>query len=685
MNNPVVLRMIAALVFLSASVVSSPASDEKRTFTPEDMWKVKRVGTPNVSPDGQKMLFTVTEYSIEDNKGITNIYLQRFDGSEPVQFTRDPASASSPVWSPDSRKFAFISRRNSDTPQLFVMSIHGGEPLHATDLPVVVSSPQWFPDGRRIAFVSSVYPEYDGDFDRLKQIIDEKKKSKVSARTTENRIYRHWDRWLTDGMFPRLFVVDIETGAVTDLMPESANYFAMMGGAEYDISPDGTEIAVAMNSTEPPFDYLNYDIYLLPADGSGLMKNITGHNPANDTRPRYSPDGQSILYGKQRLTDFYADKVRLVSYNRQSGSRTVLTEDIDLSIQNWVWSENSRTIFFHSEDRAKQSIFSIPASGGSVTEVFRGGTNAGLQLASDNRLVYQHQTIDKPAELYIIRRDGRNPEQLTKFNDTLISELSLGAVEDIYYKGADGRDVQMYIVYPPDFDPGRKWPLVHMIHGGPHGIFGDSFHFRWNAHLFAAPGYVIALSNFHGSTSFGQEFTKSIHGEHADKPFRDIMKATDYLIERGFIDEARMAATGGSYGGYLVSWIAGHTDRFAALVNHAGVYNIMGQFASDVTAHREAAYDGSPWDGLERMQKWNPAVHAGNFVTPMLVIHGERDYRVPVTQGLEIYGVLKGKGVDTRLVYYPDENHWILTPQNSLAWYDELYTWLYRYIGKGPG
>jgi dipeptidyl aminopeptidase/acylaminoacyl peptidase len=675
---------IIFLFICIAIFATSVSVHGQQPLTPTDMWKLQRVGTPNVSPDGEKAVFTVTTYDIDESKGSSDIYMLYLDGSEPFQFTRHPASDSSPVWSPDNKKVAFVSRRDGDRAQIYVIPVDGGEARQITDLPVAVSTPQWFPDGKRIAFVASVYPEYDGDFEKLQSMIDDTRTSKITAKVTENRIYRFWDRWLTDGMYPRLFSVDIETSEVVDLMPGTSMYFSMMGGAQYDISPDGTEIAVAINSTEPPYDSLNYDIYLLKTDGSGELKNITEHNPADDSNPRYSPDGDIILYGKQRSTHFYADNVRLVRYDRRTGERTVLTDDIDMSFQQWTWSEDGRTVYFHAEDRGKKSIFSIPANGGRVTEILRSGTNDGVQLAANNRLVFAHQSFSQPTALFEINRNGRGLKQITYFNKAILDNVRFGEVKDVTYKGANDADVQMYIVYPPDFDESHKWPLVHMIHGGPHSIFGDFFHYRWNAHLFAAPGYVVALPNFHGSTSFGQEFAESIHGSHSDKPLRDIMKATDFMLERGYIDESRMAATGGSYGGYMVSWIAGHTDRFAALVNHAGVYNIMGQFASDITAHREYSYNGSPWDGLDEMQKWNPALHAKNFVTPMLVIHGELDYRVPVTQGLEVYGVYKGKGVDARLVYFPNENHWILSPQNSIFWYDELYNWLKRYIGTGP-
>lgn len=269
---------------------------------------------------------------------------------------------------------------------------------------------------------------------------------------------------------------------------------------------------------------------------------------------------------------------------------------------------------------------------------------------------------------------------MTAFNDEILRKISFGRIENVTFKGANDADVQMFINYPPGYDPSKKYPLVMMIHGGPHGTFGDFWHYRWNSHLFASPGYIVAFPNFHGSTSFGQDFAISIHGEHANQPFEDIMKAADYLIERGLVDENRMAAAGGSYGGYMVSWIAGHTGRFAALVNHAGVYDLHLQFASDYSGNRGAQYGGTPWENYDRLNSQNPSQFAANFKSPMLVIHGERDYRVPVNHGLLVYGIYKSRGLDARLVYFPDENHWILTPQNSIFWYNELFQWFNRYL-----
>jgi dipeptidyl aminopeptidase/acylaminoacyl peptidase len=672
------LKSLVTLFFLFAALFSFAQED---VFTAEKMWQMERIGGFDVSPDGTKAVFPVTIYDIEKNSSETDLYLLNIEDGTTRQLTFS-GKEGSPVWSPDGEKIAFVSRRHDGPGQIYILNLKGGEAQKFTDLPVGVFSIKWFPTGDRIAFGANILPEYDGDFDKLKKLMDEKRESKVTAKVTENTMYRFWDRWLTDGYYPRLFSVDVNSKKVTDLMPNTVNYFNMMGGVSYDISPDGREIAVSKNSTEPPYDSTNNAIFLLPTDGSGGMTNITADNPANDVNPVYSPDGNYILYGKQNIYHFYADKVEMVKYNRNDQNFTNLTSDIDLSCSNWIWSPDGRTIYFHAEHNARNAIFSIPANGGQHTKIFGEGTNGNVSVAGSRGrdLLFTHHNLNQPTEIYKIDNRGRNLTQLTRLNEERLADVKFGRVEDVTYKGADGADVQMFIVYPPDFDPDKKYPLVLMIHGGPHGTFGDFWHYRWNAHLFAAPGYVVAMPNFHGSTSFGQDFAISIHGEHANKPFRDIMKGTDFLIERGYIDETRMAATGGSYGGYMVSWIAGHTDRYAALVNHAGVYDLHLQFASDYAGNRGYQYGGTPWENFDILNSQNPSQFAHNFKTPMLVIHGELDYRVPVAHGFLVYGIYKSMGLDARLVYYPNENHWILTPQNSIYWYEELHNWLERYL-----
>jgi dipeptidyl aminopeptidase/acylaminoacyl peptidase len=671
------LMMICGL----SAIFTAYAQQGNNIFTAEEMWKMQRVGGFSVSPDGRFAVFPLTSYNIEENTSSSDLYIVDIENGTTRQITFS-GKESSPVWSPDGSRIAFISRRNNGPGQIYVIQVNGGEAQKITELPVGVFALKWFPQSDRIAFGANILPEYEGDFEKLKKLIEDKKKSKVTARVSENTMFRFWDKWLTEGYYPRLFTVDLADKKITDLMPHTVNFFGMMGDLSYDISPDGMTIAVSMNSTEPPYDVLNYDIFFLSTDGSGQLTNITPDNAASDSNPKFSPDGRYLLYGKQEIYHFYADNVRIVRYDLINRSFTNLTAHIDLSVNDYTISPDSRTIVFEAELNARTAFFTLPASGGNHTLIFDQGTNANVRLAGQRGryFIFTHNNLNFPTEIFRVDHRGRNLTQLTRFNSEKIADLKLGRVEDVRYKGANNADIQMFVVYPPDFDPTQKYPLVLMIHGGPHGVFGDNWHYRWNAHLFAAPGYIVAFPNFHGSTSFGQDFAISIHGRHADQAFEDIMKGTDYLISRGFIDETRMAATGGSYGGYMVSWIAGQTDRFAALVNHAGVYDLHLQFASDYAGNRGYQYGGTPWENFDALNAQNPSQFSHNFKTPMLIMHGEQDFRVPIAHGLLVYGIYKSRGLQARLVYYPDENHWILNPQNSIHWYEELHNWLERFL-----
>ncbi len=671
----------ACLVIILTTSTSQAAEQAKKSLTAETMWEMKRVGNPNSSPDGKYSVFTVSGSNIEENKSSTNIYMMNNEDGRVIQLTFS-GKDSAPVFSPDGKTIAFLSRRNEGPSQLYLLPLSGGEAQKITDLPVGVYAPRWFPDGKRIAFAANILPDYDGDWEKLKKIQEERKLSKVSARVTENAMYRFWDRWLTDGYYPRLFSIDVDSKLITDLMPLTSNYFDMMGGVSYDISPDGKHIAVSQNVTQPPYESTNNDIFLLSTDGSGLMTNITSGNPADDVNPVFSNHGRLLIFGSQKIFHFYADKVVMTIYDLQHKTLRRITDEIDLSCEQWFWSQDDKTIYFIAEENARNAIFSIPSAGGNPQLIFNNGTNNGATLAGSQHLVFNHHNLSMPPEIYKFDLHSGKPQKMTSFNDDITSKLQLGRVEDIRYKGAEDADVQMFVVYPPDYDATRKYPLVMLIHGGPHGTFGDFFHFRWNAHLFAAPGYIVALPNFHGSTSFGQDFAISIHGENSTKPFQDVMKAADYLIERGLVDSNRMAAAGGSYGGYLVSWIAGHTDRFTCLINHAGVYDLHLQFASDYSGNRGYQYGGTPWENFDRLNLHNPAQFAHHFKSPMMIMHGELDYRVPVAHAFLVYGIYKGKGLDARLVYFPDENHWILSPQNSIYWYNEVHNWLERYLKR---
>lgn len=670
----------------SQSTTVHPARNPSgRRLTSEDLWKVRRVGSPVPSPDGTRLAVPVTEYSLAENRGHSRIWLVPAEGGEARPLTAEDANATEPAFSPDGRRLAFVRSRGEEKPQIHVLPLDGGEAERVTDLPLGAFDPRWFPDGNRLAFVALLLAEAPTP-EGSRALLEKRAAEPVKAHATEDRVYRFWDKWLTGGERPHLFVLDLATRTLTDLTPEGTGWFDFMEpSGQYDLSPDGGEIAFAANSSAPPHQKLRWAVYTVSTTGAEPVRCLTPAGTPQDSadcvRPRFAPDGESIVYGMQRDPYFYADKFRLVRYDWRAGSHTVLTEGWDRSPSAWEFGPDG-TLCLTAEDRGRVCFYAMPAE---VTTAPRkltdGGVGSGLAVAPDGRLFFAYQTLQAPPEVATCRSDGSGFRYLTGFNEALLSEVALGEVREVEFAGADGDRVQMFLVLPPGFDAGRKWPLLHMIHGGPHGITADSFHFRWNAQLLAAADRVVACVNFHGSTSFGQEFAACIQGGHGDKPFTDIMRATDALLDMGFIDAERMAAAGGSYGGYLVCWIAGQTDRFRCLVNHAGVFDMMAEYASDVTEGRHQSYGGEPWDRLEAVDRWNPARYTRGFTTPMLVIHGERDYRVPHTQALAVYNILKAKGVEARLVFFPDENHWVLKPRNSIYWYREVESWLTRHLG----
>lgn len=699
-------------------------SKQRRPITSEDLWSMARVGAPTPSPDGTFALAPITTYDMAANKGRTRLWRVPLAELPPTPLTAPEVSSDQPAFSPDGQWLAFVRRKDGEKSQIYRMPLGGGEAEKLTDLPLGAGDPKWFPDGKRLVFVSSVImpaiatsvadagttgstqatatrppavppstsapsPPEPGSITTTRQLLAARELETVKARVTEDRVFRFWDRWLTGGEVPHLFAIDLDTRVLSDLTPDSKHWFDFMDpNGQYDLAPDGSELTFSADSSPAPHQVMNWDLFTvsLALDAGGVtrggpIRNITKDNPGNDLKPRYSPDGRSILYGRDTDLLFYADRVRLARYDRKSGSHDVLTEAWDRSAAAWDWSADGESIWITAEHEGRQSIFTMPAAPTAQPSLrVQGGTAGGVAPAADGRVWFQLQDLSHPPELFVLDPSGDAPRQRTHVNDERLAALDFGRVEDKTFRGAGDASVQMYLIYPPGFDPTKKYPLVHVIHGGPHGISGDQFHWRWNGQMFAAPGYVVAMVNFHGSTSWGQEFAASIVGDHPTKPFADIMAATDDVLALGFIDETRMAATGGSYGGYLVTWIAGHTDRFKALVNHAGVYDLHGQYASDVSQGRALAYGGEPWDGIENIDKSSPARFASGFNTPMLVLHGDNDYRVPATQGLEVYGVLKAKGVPARLVSYPDENHWILQPRNSRHWYGEVHAWLARFL-----
>jgi dipeptidyl aminopeptidase/acylaminoacyl peptidase len=683
MKLTVRLALLGMVVSLSALHAAEP-----RPMTAEDLWKVKRVGPPSVSPDGQRCVIDVTTWDIDKDDSSSNLWLLSTDGKTQKQLTNTAGKNGGPRWAPDGKSIAFTSQRaGDDGPQIYVISPTGGEARRVSKMAVAPTGLKWSADSKTVYSIGWTWPDATDDTAHKAK---EKalKEAKSKAVVIDDTQYRIWDKWIADRKRPMIFATDVESGRHRNLLAKSKRFLPPTepppSATDYDVSPNGKELCFVSDSAKDYGTDFNSDLYTLDLANNAAPKNITQDNLANDSNPVYSPDGKHIAFLRQTIKNFYADRQRLMVLDRDAGTMKELTAAFKRSCQNPKWPDAKR-LTFESENEGVVGIYFINLEGKMLSTDPPKVSERSVDFARGQRLaVYLQSSFDRPPAVFAHGPGFTHPVPLDHFNDALEGEWKLGKVESQTFKGAGDRDVQQWIVYPPDFDATKKWPFVQVVHGGPHtGIMND-WSFRWNLQLWAAQGYVIGCVNFHGSSGYGQEFTDSITGAMGDKPLSDLLKSTDWFAQQPWIDKDRMAAAGGSYGGYMMAWLNGHTDRFKAMICHAGVYDWHAMLASDIVKGRDRALGASPWGDLTIVDKQSAQRFAANFKTPTLVLHGEKDYRVPITQGLAYYNTLRQKGVPTRLVYFPDENHWILKPNNSLVWHKEVFGWLDKYIGKGP-
>lgn len=675
-------------VFGALALLSLAASAQKQPFTVETMMKLARIGDPQLSPDAASVLFSVQTIDLDQNSKPRQIYSVPVAGGAPKAVTT-AGNNDHPRWMPDGKRVVFVSTRGGSS-QIWTMNPDGGDPKQLTDIPTEASGVVVSADAKFIVFQSSVYPDcsVSGAYDAAcnKKALDAESKSKVKARAYTTLLYRHWTEWQGQRR-QHLLSMPIEGGPIKDLTPGSRDVppFSLGGGDDFAISPESNEVCYVMNPDPELATSTNSELYVVPITG-GEAKKLT-NNPGADNGPVYSPDGKYLAYRSQARAGYESDRWRLILLERATGKLSLLTDALDRSVGTIAWSPDSKRVFFVSEDRGRHQLQMVAASGGGLRSIVNGAVSVDdVQFSKDGKiLIYTQQSGNAPAEIMKAASSGGPPVALTHLNDALLAAAGLPQLEELSVDGAEGAKVAAFIVKPPQFSADRKYPVLFLIHGGPQGAWGETWSYRWNPHVFAAAGYVVVMPNPRGSTGYGQKFTDEINADWGGRAFDDIMAVVDYVAKQSFADSGRFAAAGGSYGGYMVNWLLGHTDRFRAFVSHAGVFDLRSMAGETEELWFPLwEFKGMPWQNSDVYAKWSPSHYVDNFKTPTLIIHGELDYRVPVGQGMQLFTSLQMQKVPSKLLLFPDEGHWILKPLNSVLWYNSFLEWIGEWTKPAP-
>lgn len=669
---------IICFLILSGSSVYAETAETPHPFSVHDMLAMDRISGVQVSPDGQWIAFVLRKTDLEANKGRTDLWLVGTDGKGLRRLTADPAADYNPCWSKNGKTIYFLSSRSKSS-QVWKIAVEGGEAFQVTKLPLDVGNLMISPDGTKMAFTMEVFP--NTSVEQTKKKLEEIEDSKVSGRIYTRIFIRHWDTWV-DGRRSHIFVMPIDGGTPMDVMKtmDADSPLKPFGGSEeFTFTPDSKGIVfTAANSGREEAWSTNFDLFLALADGSAAPKCLTEENKAWDTNPVFSPDGKTLAYFAMKRPRFEADRFYIKLRSWPAGSERILAETWDRSPSSIVWGPRGRTIYANASNLGQKSLFAIDVKKDTVKTLIKEGYVSSIALTG-KRIVYGMNTLKSPVELYSIDLKGRKPMTITAINAEKLAMAKMGDYEQFTFKGWNDETVYCYVVKPVDFDPQQKYPVAFLIHGGPQGSFGNHFHYRWNPQAYTGRGYAAVMVDFHGSVGYGQAFTDSISRDWGGKPLEDLKKGLAAALERyPWMDGDRVAALGASFGGYMINWIAGQwPDRFRCLVNHDG--NLDERFAYYDTEELwfpEWDHGGTPWDNPENYEKQNPVNYVKNWKTPMLVIHGALDFRVVETQGFATFNALQRRGIPSKLLYFPDENHWVLKPHNSIFWHDTVLGWL---------
>ena len=675
----------AACLALAAGTAGAAGAAEPHPFSVQDLLAMQRISDPQPSPRGDEVVFVLRTTSFEANKGLNDLWKVKIDGSGLTQLTTGDAADTSPRWAPDGRSVFFLSTR-SGSQQVWRLPAGGGEPVQVTDLPLDVQNFRISPDGSRIAFAAEVDPDC-ADLACTRKRMDEEAASKASGQVYDRLFVRHWDAWGT-GRRSHLFVLPIAgKGTPIDLakgMDADVPSKPFGDSDEYTFSPDGKTVVFTARDAgrEEPWS-TDFDLYLVPADGSAPPRNLTDANQAWDTHPVFSPDGKTLAYRAMARAGFEADRYRIVLHDLAAGTSRVLTEGWDRSPDSFLFAPDGRTIYTTALQIGQVPLFAIDVATGAVRELVKEGS-AHFPAWAGDRLVFGHDHLRSPIELHTVRPDGSGLTAITRINRERVAAAAMGEPEQFSFQGAGGDTVYGFLVKPAGFQAGRKYPLAFLIHGGPQGSFHNEFHYRWNPQAYAGAGYAAVMIDPHGSTGYGQAFTDAIRQDWGGKPLEDLQKGLAHVLAKNpWIDGERACALGASYGGYMINWIAGRwSDRFRCLVNHDGLFDQRAMYYStEELWFPEWEMGGRPYhEAPEEYERHNPSQHVADWKTPMLVIHGGRDYRVPDTQGIATFTALQRRGIPSRFLYFPDENHWVLKPANSVLWHETVIGWLDRWL-----
>ncbi len=666
------------------SVFAAPAAWAQPQFTVEEMLKLKRLSDPQLSPDGTRVAFVRTDVDLDANARPNTLVVQVLADGRVVASID---GATRPRWSPDGKRLAFTKAGANGEPAIWVTDL-AGVPRETVAFPTGAAGHLWSPDGRWFAFVSEVFPGCAGaaggeaacNAGRLK----EQAARKTRARLIEGLLFRHWVSWREE-RYSNLFLVPSDGSAPPrNLTPGASDVppFSLGGPEDYAFAPDSREMAFVRKTDPVEAISTNSDVFTIDlTDAKSAPRQITTNGGA-DGGPQYSPDGRYLSWRYQARAGFEADRWQLVLHDRRTSGRTIVTRDLDRSVDAWTFTGDSRSLYLTIEDGGSAKVYRQDVGGGGRTLVLGEGSSGDVQVSADGKtLLFTRASLTAPAEIFRANADGTGVTAVTSLNTAFLQTFGLKAGESVTYTGAGGATVQAWIVKPNGFQDGRRYPLLYLVHGGPQGAWNDAWTYRWNAQVFASAGFVVFMPNPRGSTGFGQQFTDEISKDWGGRVFEDLVKGVDYAEKLPYVDASKKVAAGASYGGYMMNWFLGHTDRFKAIVSHAGVFNLTSMYGvTEELWFPEWEFGGPPWDNREMYEKWSPHMHARNFRTPTLVTHGELDFRVPIGEAFQLFTTLQRQGVPSKLLYFPDEGHWINKPQNAALWYRTFLDWMARWV-----